>query len=450
MASDIELESRLPPNDRDAERAMIGSLLREPPLIDDIAPPTRAADCYCFAHQVIFQAIQVMREKNKPVDVVTLADEIEANGKTADVGGIAYLIDLWDSAPAATNAIHYAAIVRDKSRRREIIQACQETTRRAFEPGEDADELLSEAERRLFAIGRESKLAGAIALGDVATQALDRIWQRAQSGRTVTGIATGWTDLDALTAGAQAGELIIIGARPSTGKTALIASWLCYLAEQRIPSLTFSIEQGRHEIGERLLCAAGSVNSHRTRTGNISDADADSLAGASRDFMASPGLLIDRTEISPREILAETRRAVAKHGIKIVFVDYLQLIRSDDPRLQRHDQVAATTRRLKLMARELNIPVVALAQLNRDIEKDSGGRKPRLSDLKESGSVEQDADCVLFIHKPVDNSDVREIIVGKQRNGPTGEVALKFRGEFMRFENQTMPTPDEWRTEGQS
>jgi replicative DNA helicase len=317
--------------------------------------------------------------------------------------------------------------------------------RRAVDPAEQTAELLAESESRLFSIANGQEGQEPVSIANATREAYSLILARAAGDRAVTGLETGWFDLDALTGGFQPGELVVVGARPSVGKTAFMAGCVLHLASRAIPTLTFSLEQRPVEIGERFLSAWAGVNTHRTRKGTITDADDASLNGALRDFAAFPGHVSRMISVTPRDLLAESRRWKLKHGIRAVFLDYLQLIVPQEVRgIPRHEQVAATTRRLKLMARELQIPVVVLAQLNRDIEEGSG-RRPRLSDLKESGAIEQDADTVLFIHRPVDMTDKREIIVSKQRNGPTGDVVLTFRKEFMRFENATPDTPAEWK-----
>lgn len=446
--ADENFETRLPPHDRAAERSVLGAMLRDSDNTSVIAETVRvlrAEHFYQFAHQLIFNAMAGLFAAGQPVDTVTLAHAIKSAGKMDDIGGSVYIIDLWDAAPATANVTYHAKIIRENAQRRAMARLGQELVRRALEPVEPVGDILNDIEQSLFGIVNDRNTGRTLSMQQVLDKAIDRINQRGEQDEGITGIPTGWYDLDAKTCGFQPGELVIVGARPSAGKTAFLVGCFRHLSGAGIPSLVFSLEQGAEEIGERIICADASVNSHRIRSGNYDDDDIDRMVETKGKLWDKPGHVLDLTDITTLDILSETRRYVSRHGVRVVFIDYLQLIRSEDRRVQRYEQVAMMTRQLKLMARELKIAVVVLAQLNRDIEQ-GAVREPRLSDLKESGSIEQDADTVLFIHKPKGGVNVREIIIAKQRNGPIGKVLLTFRGEYMRFENYAPDTPPEWKT----
>jgi replicative DNA helicase len=446
MAPEQGGSERLPPQNRDAEKYVLGSMLRENAVIGDVVQIIREEHFYTDAHQKIYRGIVTLRDRGQPVDLVILAAWLIEQQFMADIGGGAYLAELWDTAATAANAEYYARIVRDKAVTRNLIHASNEILRDAYEQSMPADELLEGAERKIFDIAEMGITGQTFTLGQAVNEAYDRIDARAQRGQfSISGLPTGYADLDDITAGLQNSELVVIAARPSVGKTAFALNLARHLTvEDHQPVFFVSLEQSRIELAERLLCCQARIDSHKLRTNHQSAEDIDKLMGAA-DLLRQAKLYIDDTPgLGMLRIAANARRLKLRHGIKAVIIDYLQLIEPDNRKDNRQEQVAAISRRLKFLARELTIPVIALAQVNRAAE-DRQDHRPRLADLRESGSIEQDADTVLLLHRPEMYGDGQregtvEVIVAKQRNGPTGEVNLAYLKQFMRFENFAVET----------
>jgi replicative DNA helicase len=440
MAADSVGQDRLPPQNKDAEQSVLGSLLRENIVIADIVQILRADDFYFDAHQKIFQAVVEIFNEGHPVDLVILADRLKQAKQLEDVGGYAYIGQLWDVAPTAANAEYYARMVREKAIVRNLIHAGNEILRDAYDQAVPVDDLLGSAERKILEIAEKGTTGQTFSLVEVLREAYDRLDERTNrdsSLKNTTGLPTGFAALDELTAGLHNSELVILAARPSVGKTALSLSMIRHIiTDAQEPAFFVSLEMARVELAERLLCSQGLVDSHKLRKGHLSSEDMQKLVEAG-DVLGRARLYIDDTPSQTMlRIAANARRLKAREGIKIVVIDYLQLIEPEDRRAPRHEQVAQTSRRLKYLARELNIPVMALAQVNRSSE-DRQDHRPRLSDLRESGSLEQDADTCFLLHKleKVDpnEEDKLEIIVAKQRNGPVGEITVTYSKKFMRF-----------------
>ena len=400
MADENLGANRLPPQNPEAERSVLGSMLRENSVIGDIVQIIRAENFYQDANQRIFKAMLVLYDKGHPVDLVTLANQLQEEKQIEDVGGYAYLAELWDAAPTAANAEYYARIVREKALVRGLINVCTEILRDAYDQTRPADEMLGAAEQKILEIAELGVTGKTYTLAEALHEAYDRIDARHQGENSgSSGIPTGFFDLDEKTAGLQESELIIIAARPSVGKTAFALNVARHIViKEKLPVFFVSLEQSRIELAERLLCAEAEIDSHRLRTGKLSSTDMDKIVKAS-GIMRNCNLFFDD---SPGQgmlrIAANARRLKLRHGIKMVMIDYLQLIEPDNRRDPRQEQVANISRRLKHLARELKIPVVALAQVNRSSE-DRQDHKPRLSDLRESGSIEQDADTVMLLHR---------------------------------------------------
>jgi replicative DNA helicase len=419
-------------------------MLRENYVIDDVLQVVTTADSFYFdAHQKIFQAIIDLHNEGHPVDTLILAERLKVLKHFEDVGGLVYLAELWDSAPTAANAEYYARIVRDKAITRNLIHASTEILRDAYDQAQPADELLGGAERKILEIAEKGVTGNTQTLMDAIALAYTRIDQRLGRKTTgnVSGVASGFVDLDALTAGFQNSELIILAARPSVGKTAFALNMARHvIVEEKFPVFFVSLEQAKVELAERLLVAQARVDSHKLRTGHLGGEDMGRLHVGGDALRNAAKLFIDDTPMQGMlRIAASARRLKLKEGIRLVIIDYLQLIEPENRRDPRQEQVAQISRRLKFLARELAIPVIALAQVNRSSE-DRQDHRPRLADLRESGSIEQDADTVLMLHRPGRYEDPSqdnkvEVLVAKQRNGPTGEVTLFYRKEFMLFEN---------------
>jgi len=441
MTPDHGGPDRLPPQNKEAEQCVLGSMLRDNPVIGDVLQIIRPDNFYLDAHQKICQAIITLYDRGSPVDLMLLADELNNRKQIEEIGGYSYLGRLWEAAPTAANAEYYARIVRDKAIVRHLIHSSNEVLRDAYDQAMPADELLESAERKILDIAEMGITGQTFTLAQALTEAYDRIDTRQQNDQTsISGLPTGFIDLDEKTAGLQNSELIIMAARPSHGKTALAMNVARYVAvEDNQPVFVVSLEQSRIELAERLLCCQARVDSHKLRKGHLSSEDMQKLIEAGGTLRNAPLFIDDTPGQGMLRIAANARRLKLREKIKLVVIDYLQLIEPDNRRDNRQEQVANISRRLKFLARELQIPVMALAQVNRSSE-DRTDHKPRLADLRESGSIEQDADTVMLLHRPEmyepgQHEGILEIHIAKQRNGPTGEVSLTFLKQFMRFEN---------------
>ncbi|HYV35113.1 MAG TPA: replicative DNA helicase [Gemmataceae bacterium] len=442
-----QANDRLPPQSREAECSVLGSMLRDNEVIDDVVQIIREQHFYTDAHQKIYRGILHLHEKRTPIDAVTLAQWLIEQKFMEDIGGYAYLAELWDAAPTAANAEYYARIVRDKGLVRQLIHTSTEVLRDAYDQSGPADELLAQAERKVFEIAQLGVVGQHVTLHTALNEAFNRLDQRISHGRPISGVSTGYIDLDEITAGLQNSELIIVAARPSVGKTSFALNVVRnMITKDKVPTLFVSLEQSRTELAERLLCCHAQVDSHRLRQGHLSADDILKLSQAGDELRDAP-LYIDDTPSQGMIRIAANARRLMRKGLKAVFIDYLQLIEPDSRggRESRQEQVASISRRLKFLARELQIPVVAMAQLNRSPEERQD-HKPRLSDLRESGSIEQDADTVMMLHRPEQNEPGKQegaidVIVAKQRNGPTGEKSLAFIKQFMRFDNFAVEAP---------
>ncbi len=446
MSTDPSIE-RLPPHSRDAERGVLGGILRDPETLNDVQNILRGDNFYYDAHQKIFQAILDLANENQPIDLVLLFERLKLSKHLEDVGGQAYLADLWESVPTGANAEYHAKIVRDNAMIRSLIHSGNEILRDAYDRSQSADELVAQAERKIMDIAKAGMIGETKTIADIVTEAFNRIDSRVgKDNLSISGIPTGFVDLDNLTAGLQNSELVIVAARPSVGKTAFALDLVRHvIVEEHQSVLFFSLEMARIELAERLLASQSRVDSHKIRKGLLNSDDIQKLMDAG-DTLRRGRLYIDDTpQRTMLQINATARRLMKKEeksgGLKLVVIDYLQLIEPENRRDPRQEQVAQISRRLKFLARELNIPVIALAQVNRSSE-DRQDHKPRLSDLRESGSIEQDADTVIMLHRPglFDKNDERgdrvlDLIIAKQRNGPTGELSLTFTKQYMRFEN---------------
>jgi replicative DNA helicase len=443
--SDAHAE-RQPPHNREAERSVLGSCLRDNGVIGDVQQILPGPGLfYHDAHQRIYRGVLALHDEGSPADLVTLAEWIDARGWLKDVGGAPYLAELWDAAPTAANAEYYARIVRDKGQVRNLIHASTEILRDAYDQAQPADELLEAAERKIFdlAQGREGGRGAVVA--EVVTRSLEGYDRRAKLHDNPHTAAEGvvpfpWEDLQELTAGLHPAELIVIAARTSVGKTCL-ASGLARAATLRgVPVFFVSLEQRDEELVSRLLCAEARVDSHGWRRADLNKDEYGKVMAAAEGIArtAAPLVLNDACGQTMQRIAAAARWWKLKKGVGLVVVDYLQLVEPEDRRATRQEQVAGVSRRLKRLARELNVPVVALAQLNRAAEGRQD-KRPQLADLRESDAIGQDADVVLLLHKPEDqltgNVDRVEVLIRKQRNGPTGRVELRFHKAYMTFED---------------
>lgn len=443
-----EILDRLPPQSIEAEKGVLGSLLLDPMLCDDIALLLRGEDFYADAHQRIYRHIMALHDDGKRVDVTLLVARLKKEQEYEAIGGAACLADIAQAVPYAHNARHYAEIVRDKATARELIHATTEIMREAWDPGIAPGELVSSAEERIFAVHDRRSADQITHVQDLLIEAFDRIDDRAAKGAG-DAAPSGFADLDAMTGGLHPSEFIVLAARPSMGKTALATNIAENVAiESKVPTLFVSLEMSRLELANRLLCSQGSIDGSKFRSGFISAEDREKLMEAAGRLSQSPLFIDDTPSRTVSEIAACARRLKRKENLGLVVVDYLQLIQPDEPRDPRQEQVAKMARRLKGLARELKIPVLVLAQLNRQAEQGTRdeSHRPKLSHLRESGAIEQDADVVMFIHREeyyhtkekADELGVTgqaSLIVAKQRSGPTGDVKLSWNSQFTRFNN---------------
>ncbi len=439
--------SRSMPESLAAEAAVLGSMIVDPPCIGDVIEHLNTSSFYRIEHQLIFDAIIELYEKNKGegLDGVLLRNELEKRNKLQEAGGIQYLSEVVESVPGSANVMYYAGIVKEKQLLRELIQAASEILDDAYsEPGE-INEKLNEAERKIFAVTDKNVIGSASALKDLVVHAYELIEKRERSH--VTGLATGFHELDELTCGLQNGEMIIIAGRPSMGKTSLALNISESIGiTEKIPMAIFSLEMGKQQLAERFLCSAGKIDTQAARKGMLNDEQYHRLASASEMLSEAPIYIDDTASLTPLGLCAKARRLMSQYNIRCIFVDYLQLMHLGTGRVEsRQQEITAISRYLKALARELNIPVVVLSQLNRSPEGREGHR-PRMSDLRESGSIEQDADVVMLLHREdyyhrgepeYSENNTAQVIIAKQRNGPTGNIDLVFREKLTRFENKS-------------
>ncbi len=437
---------RIPPQNLDAERGVLGSIMLLNEAIDDVGEVLKPDHFYSDAHQKIYTAIRDLYENNvRGIDGITLANELKRRGELEDVGGGPYIAEILDTVPHAAHVRYYSNIVREKWLQRSLIYGCTEILSESYELTTDIEDLLQSAERRIFGIVEQQEGAGNIAIGDILMDAFDRIEERINTEGDVSGTTTGFADLDAQTTGLQPTELVILAARPSMGKTAFVCNVAEAVARDLKGVLLFSLEQSNLELAERFLCLTAKVNGHDLRAGNLTAEDRDKLMMASDELSRLPLYIDDKPGRTMGQIAALARRLHRKSRGGVIIIDDLQLVEPDDKNSPREQQIAGISRRLKFLAKELRVPVIALAQLNRGVELRED-KRPRLADLRESGAIEQDADMVMFLHRPdaydpEDRPGEAEIVVAKHRSGPTGIVRLTWRKEFMRFENYA-PMPD--------
>lgn len=438
------LETRLPPQSIEAEQSVIGGLLIDNSRWDQVADLLAPTDFYRKEHRLIFSAIASLSHENNPADVVTVAELLEAHHELDHVGGLPYLGSLANNTPSAANIIAYARIVREKAVLRQLVAAAGEITDTIYTPeGRNATELLDKAEQTILDISEKGarRQGGFEPLKSLLTKAVDRIDMLFHSDSALTGISSGFKDLDEKTSGLQAADLVILAGRPSMGKTSLAINMAenAAVGEGKHVAI-FSMEMPGEQLAMRMLSSLGRINGHKIRTGNLEDDDWPRLMSAMTMLSEAPIYIDDTPGLSPMELRSRARRLKREHGLDMVIIDYLQLMESGVSSENRATEISAITRQMKNLAKELNVPVVAMSQLNRSLEN-RPDKRPIMSDLRESGAIEQDADVILFIYRDeVYNEDSQdkgtaEIIIGKQRNGPTGTIRLTFLGQYTKFEN---------------
>lgn len=441
-----EILDRQPPYNAQAEMAVLGCILLKPDVCDEVALIVRTEDFYDETHAKLFDCMLTMHDSGRRIDIALLVDELRRSGEYERIGGAPFLAQINEAVPTAAHASYYAEIVRKDATSRSLIDASTEILRDAYDAGNDPHVLLGQAEQKIFSILDRRGSSKVASISDVLHEALDRIDARLRGEHIGSGVDSGFNDLDKMMGGLHNSELVVLAARPSMGKTAFAMNIAENVSlQQQQPVLFVSLEMSAIELADRLLCSVAEVDSRRLRNGTISQEDRKRLLDTANKISSSPLFIDDSPSRSVTEVAAAARRIKRNNnGLGLIVIDYLQLLQPDDPRDPRQEQVAKMARRLKGLARELNVPLLCLAQLNRQAEAAGGSNKPKLSHLRESGAIEQDADVVMFVHReeyylPVEERDsvagLAEIIIGKQRNGPVGEVTLTWRKEFTRFGN---------------
>jgi replicative DNA helicase len=437
-------EARTPPHSVEAEQAVLGGLMLDANAWDAVADVISAADFYRRDHRLIFEAIAEVAEIRGTPDVVTITEHLERKGRLEEVGGQPYVLTIARDTPSAANVRAYADIIRERSILRQLAAAGAEIAASSIDSrGRPASELVDEAERRVFQIAERGSRgrSGFVAVRDILPQTIDRLDTLHQNPGEIRGVPTGFTLLDRKTAGLQPGDLVVIAGRPSMGKSTLAVNIAESAAIARgVPAAIFTMEMSSEQMTLRMISSLGRVNQGHLRTGNFTDEDWSRIQGAMAQLSGAPIYLDESPALTPTELRARARRLKRERGLGLVIVDYLQLMQVPGTKENRATEISEISRSLKALAKELHVPVIAISQLNRAVEQRTD-KKPVMSDLRESGAIEQDADLILLIYREevYDQNTTRrgiaDIIIAKQRNGPIGEIQLTFLGEYTRFEN---------------
>ncbi len=442
---------RIPPQSLEAEMSVLGGILLENEAMNKAMETLRPEDFYRDSHRRIFESLIALSDKNEPADLVTLTAQLQSSGDLEGIGGSSYLATLVDYVPTAANIGYYCKLVKEKAITRRLITVATDIATRSYDGG-NIEEVLDHAEKSIFEIAENRGKPSYFPVKEILKETFKSIEKLFERRELVTGVPTGYTDLDRMTAGLQGGDLVIIAGRPSMGKTAFclnVAEYAAVHAEQKTASLIFSLEMSKEQLVQRMLCSVARVDASRLRTGNLGDSDWPRLTEGASELSAAKIFIDDTPAITSLEMRSKSRRLKAEHDIGLIIVDYLQLMRGSNPE-SRQQEISEISRSLKALAKELKVPVIGLSQLNRSLENRTD-KRPIMADLRESGAIEQDADVIMFVYREAvyceacksrDGSCDKghekdaEIVVGKQRNGPIGTVHLTFRGEFTRFENQ--------------
>jgi replicative DNA helicase len=434
---------KLPPQHIEAEQSILGGILIENEAINRVTEILDADDFYREAHRRIFNALINLSERDEPADLITLTNELRKIDQLDSIGGASYLASLIDSVPTAANIQYYARIVKEKAILRKLIQTSTEIITQSYEDRGDVEGFLDEAERSIFEISEKRVRPSFYPIREIVKESFATIEKLFKKKEAVTGVPSGFKELDRMTAGFQPSDLIIIAGRPSMGKTAFCLDVAEYAAiDNKIPVAIFSLEMSKEQLVIRMLCSQAHVEGTRLRTGYLNESDWPKLTIAAGSLSESPIYIDDTAALSVLELRAKARRLQSDHGLGMVIVDYLQLMKGRARVESRQQEISEISRSLKALAKELNIPVIAVSQLSRKTEERTGNR-PQLSDLRESGAIEQDADLILFIYRDEvynrsednPNRGKAEVIIGKQRNGPTGKIDLAFLDKFTTFKD---------------
>lgn len=432
---------RVPPHSVEAEESVLGAMLLSEASISDVLERVRPDDFYKPAHRKIFDAVVSLFGRGEAIDTVTVAEELRRTGKLEEVGGKPHLFHLVNSVPAASNAFYYARIVEETALLRRLIEATQEAAAMAFDSGDDVGEIVDSIEHLILSVAEKRLNDNFSHIRDLLHEQLERVEALQEKGASITGVPTGFVDLDNLTSGLQESNLIIVAARPSFGKTSLALNIAQQAAtDYSIPVAIFSLEMSRQELVQRLVCSEALVDVHKLRRGNLNDQDWSRLATAVGRLADAPVYIDDTESVTVLEIRAKARRLKQRNGLGLVIIDYLQLMSGPRRSENRQQEISEISRSLKILARELKVPVIAVSQLSRAVESRQD-KRPMLADLRESGAIEQDADVVVFIYRDEvynpDSTDkgTAEIHLAKHRNGPVGRLKLTFLENYTKFAN---------------
>lgn len=433
--------TKLPPQSIEAERSVLGGMLLQNDAIHRVVEFLRPDDFYRDAHRKIFQAIIELYQKNEPADLVTTTNLLKKKGDLETIGGASYLSELVDQVPTTANISSYGKIIREKAIVRHLIQGATDIVSRGYEDQGDVDEYLDSAEKIIFEIAQRKLHQGFYQVKDIVRDSFKAIEQLYEKKELITGVPTGYRDFDRITCGLQKADLIVIAGRPSMGKTALALNIVEHAAvEAGIVSAVFSLEMSKQQLVQRMMCSRAEVDASKLRGGFLSESDWPRLTRAAGLLSEAPIFIDDSPALNVLEIRAKARRLQRERGVGLIIVDYLQLMRAVGRPESREREISEISRSLKALAKELNVPIIALSQLNRGVESRQD-KRPQLSDLRESGAIEQDADVITFIYRDEmynpnsPDAGKAEIIIGKQRNGPTGRITLAFRKQLTRFDD---------------
>lgn len=438
---DISAIGRIPPHNLDAEQAVLGCMLLDSDVIPTVVELLKSGDFYRDDHKEICEAILDLSERAHPVDLITVSEQLKLRGTLDNVGGLEYLTNMATAVPTTANARHYAKIVEEKSLLRKLIKASSEITNMGYEASEEAATVLDKAEKNIFDILQKRNTQGFTHIKDILLETFSRLEELYNSKSYITGIPTGFNDLDFKTAGLQNSDLILIAARPGMGKTAIALNISQYAAvHMHVPVAIFNLEMSKDQLVNRMLSSEVMVDSHKMRTGKLDDDDWQKIARALTPLSEAPIYIDDTPGISVMDIRAKCRRLKLEKNLGLVVIDYLQLMQGRGKTENRQQEVSEISRSLKILAKEINVPVVTMSQLSRGPESRTDHR-PMLSDLRESGAIEQDADIVMFLYRDdyynpdTEKKNIAEVIIAKHRNGSTGTIELRWFGEYTKFSN---------------
>jgi len=441
MATQQELIQKIPPQNLEAESAVLGAMLLEKEAIGVAVELIDSFAFYNEANKIIFSCISKLYDLNKAVDTITLIEELKKESRLDEIGGPTYITGLTASIPTAANIEYYLKIVREKAVLRNLISTSSQIISESYDASSDVDTLLDKAERMVFDIASRKVESKTFSLKDIIKDSIETIDNLYQRKAHVTGLPTGFHDFDTITAGLHSSDFIVVAGRPSMGKSALVGCMAEHIGVvEKKPIAFFSLEMSKEQLVQRMLCSHAKVDSHKVRTGFLSQSDWPRLVSAAGKLSEAPIFIDDTPGISVLELKAKARRMKSKHNIELIILDYLQLMRGPRGVDNRQQEISEISRSIKALARELSVPIIAVSQLSRAVEQRSD-RRPQLSDLRESGAIEQDADLVVLLlreeyYNPTDeNRGMAEAIIAKQRNGPVGTIKLAFINEFARFEN---------------